>query len=203
MTAIPPPAPMRRSTQLVLPVALALGLAACGASTDSVPTTTPTATPSQAVVQEKPLATLNFDPAALSLKVGETKEVKVLLDLKTYSSSTYQAEITFDPKLVEVVDIDAKNKDAHISLGMYETPIINKVEDGRIRFAGYSLTKGKEAAGQGTLATITLKGKAEGTTTLAFDRVAGSGATKTKLIRTGTTTDVLLSVGTATVTVTK
>lgn len=194
---------MRRLIRFAIPLTLGLALAACGTSTPTpsqpdVSGASVTAPPS-APIAAQPLATLTFEPATLSLKVGEVKEVKAVLDLKSYASQTYQAEITFNSDIIEIESANATKKEA-VALGMYENPILNTVEAGRIKIAGYSITKGKEALGTGTLVTIKVKGKAAGTSSLAFDR-DGSNVAKTKVILMGTSTDILLSTGTASVTV--
>ncbi len=189
---------MRRAPLLLL----SLSLAACGAATPaptSVPTTPTAITP---VMQEQPMATLAIDPSTVNIQVGKTVEVKVLLDLKQYTSKTYEAVVVYDPKLLEVIDADAKMKDTQITLGMYADAALNRVEEpGRIRVAGYS--KDVAVRGTGTLMTITFKALAEGKGTITFDRVNGLSTTKTKVILTDKPTDILLSANGAALEVSK
>jgi hypothetical protein len=188
---------MRRLPPSFAPaIVAALLLAGCG-------TAAPQQSSSPSTLYDEPVATLRFEPEAVTLKAGETAEVKVTLDLKGRASQTYQAEIAYDPALVEVVDADPKTRGVQVSTGMYETGVENTVDAaaGRIRLLGYSITEGKDATGQGTLATITLRGKKAGSSKLSFERVPGDSTSKTKVILKGTSKDLLADAGTATVTV--
>lgn len=147
-------------------------------------------------------ASLNFEPSTVSVKVGETVEVKVLLDLASFASTTYQAKISFDPAIVEVVDADANTRGTQIGTGLYATYPVNEVDaaKGVISLLGFSMNRGEEVTGTGTLLTLTLKGKAAGASMLSFVR---DPETETQVILKDESENILGTVGTLSVTVTE
>lgn len=187
---------MRRSIFLLaLPV-----LAACGTVQQPVPSSVPVPTPPPLMVEKS--ASLTFEPAAVSLAVGETTDVKVLLDLASFASTTYQAKIAFDPAAVEIIDANADTRGTQIGAGLYATYPVNEVDStkGIVSLLGFSMNRGEEVTGSGTLLTITLKGKAAGTSTLSFVR---DPEAETQVILKDESEDILGTVGTLSVTVTE
>jgi hypothetical protein len=180
---------MRR---LIIPIAISLSFAACGTVQRPVSTTPSTpSVPSEPVVTNEPAATLKAVPSATTVKVGEEVKVNVELDLKSFASTAYQAELTYDPTLLEVIDANENASGTQITLGMYASEAMNSVKDGVIMFAGYSEEEGKEAIGTGTLATVRFKALAAGSATVDFN--IGEGGTKTKVVLKGAVDNILAS----------
>lgn len=105
-------------------------------------------------------AILDFDPKTVTGKVGTTFDVKVLIDAKAEEILSTDARITYDPKLLSVVEIkegtyfDIPKKDASIP--------------GKIYIAGIIQNPGDSKTGSGTIATITFKSLADGTGTISI-----------------------------------
>lgn len=113
-------------------------------------------------------------PATAQIALGETIPVQVVVDNVT---NLYGAEVhlTFNPTLVEVVDADGGTEGIQVSLGPFlsvEFTAQNTVDAaaGRVDF-GFSQVTAAPKSGSGTIATITFRGKATGSSPLNFTSV--------------------------------
>lgn len=122
-------------------------------------------------------------PATSSIQVGETVVVSVTVEDVT---NLFGAEfhLTFNAAVLEVVDADAGTGGVQIGMGDFLTPdfVAQNLADnatGTVDFAISQMAPHAAVSGSGTLATITFKGKAEGTANVAFTSVlladAGGG----------------------------
>jgi len=134
--------------------------------TDTVPTDTPTL----------PMAIFRLEPAMAQVEVGETVSVHVTVE---NAINLYGAEVhlTFDPALLEVVDADPGLPGVQIQAGTFPSPDLtaqNSVGQaaGKIDFAVAQMSRREPVSGSGILATITFRGKATGTSPLAFANAA-------------------------------
>ncbi len=113
---------------------------------------------------------VRFDPGAASVATGQTTTVNVRIDDVTDLKGV-EFYITYDPAILEVQDANAGQSGIQITLGSFLTPefvVVNTVDStlGKIDFS-YMQTSGA-VSGSGVVASITFKGKAAGTSTLAF-----------------------------------
>ncbi|MCX7681759.1 MAG: LysM peptidoglycan-binding domain-containing protein [Anaerolineae bacterium] len=113
-------------------------------------------------------------PATGQVAVGESIPVHVVVDNVT---NLYRVEVhlTFDPNLVEVIDADGGTEGIQIVLGPFlsvESVTQNLVNAtaGRIDFS-FGQTTAPPRSGSGTIATITFRGKAVGSSALNFTSV--------------------------------
>jgi LysM repeat protein len=113
-----------------------------------------------------------IDPSSSEVAVGATTTVDIRVENVT---GLYGAEVhlTFDPAVVEVVDANAGEDGVQIQPGTLLSPDFtaeNAVDhvNGRIDFAIAQMAPHEPVSGSGVLATITLRGKAAGTSALSF-----------------------------------
>ena len=119
--------------------------------------------------------TVSIDPASQEVCLGTTATTDVLVENVT---DLYGAafEITFDPTLVEVVDADPVEAGVQIQPGGFLSPdwlLDNTVDNdnGTIEYAVCQMSPSLPQSGDGVLARITWRGKARGTSPIAFTNV--------------------------------
>ena len=145
-------------------------------------------------------AILDLSSTSTSFQVGDIFEVQILLN--TQSSQIDGVDIhylNYDNSLLEVQDANSTTSGIQIEPGsLLEETLINSVEatSGKIDFS-QTTSPQNTYSGSGTLATITFKVLAEGTTTLTFDFTSGD-TTDCNVASEGS--DILSSVGTLTLT---
>ena len=115
-------------------------------------------------------------PGAPTIGVGQTVVVSITMD---NIANLYAAEfhMQFDPAIVEVVDANTAAAGIQITPGSFLSPDIvaqNQANNaiGTIDFAVSQRAPSAPVSGSGTLATITFRGLATGTSAVAFTSVA-------------------------------
>ena len=145
-------------------------------------------------------ATLDLSSTSTSFQVGDTFEVQILLDTQgTEIDGVDIHYLNYDPSLIEVQDADSDTSGIQIEAGsLLEETVMNSVEttSGQIDFSQVT-SPGTTYNGSGTLATVTFKVLAEGTTTLTFD-FTSDATTDCNVASNGS--DILTSVGSLTLT---
>jgi hypothetical protein len=116
--------------------------------------------------------TVSIDPGSQEVLVRETAITDVLVENVT-DLYCAEFEITFDPTLVEVVDADPDKEGVQIAAGDFlspDWPLDNTVdnENGTVAYALCQLNPSPAKSGDGTLATITWRGKALGVSPINF-----------------------------------
>lgn len=146
------------------------------------------------VVLSVSAATLDFDPETVSVGVGQTFAVKVMIDADTSQVRGSDAWVGYDSTYLEAVGV---------ADGTYFTTTFKDITANKIYIAGTEDT-GKSKTGKGTMGTITFKAKQQGgNTTLTFLCETGS-ATKSTIIGVGSNSpDVIVcgSNGTSMITI--
>ena len=143
-------------------------------------TTVPTPTVDVSPISTPPApaaASLYFAPSVLSLAVGETGAIDIWVD-GAHQLNGIVVEIGFDPAFVEIEDADPQADGIQIAQGSIPQPtqvVENLVaaEEGRIRYQ-VALGPGVATDGTGVVATIPLRGSAEGAFQIRFENVAAS-----------------------------
>jgi len=116
--------------------------------------------------------TLALSPETSSTKVNGTFKIDILLN--TSGQEVYGVDVNklkFDPKILQVVDADAKTTGVQITSGtLMDMTVANKVDNkaGYIEFSQIA-TPQSTYNGSGVLASVTFKVLAVGTSTVAFD----------------------------------
>jgi hypothetical protein len=129
--------------------------------------------------QAQVTATLALSPASTSVSVNNNFTVAITLN--TSGSAVDGVDIYtlhFVPSVLQVVDSDAATAGVQIAAGtLMPNTAINTVDNatGTIQFS-QSTSGGSNFTGSGTLATITFRGQATGTSAVTFDFTAGSTA---------------------------
>jgi hypothetical protein len=117
-------------------------------------------------------ATVSLDPSDPEVDVGDTVDVEVVVE-DVVDLFYVELYVTYDPELLEVVDADSDEAGVQIEpgpfLGADATVDTNEVdqEDGDILFVQEASTDA--VSGDGTLATISFRGKAPGTSDITID----------------------------------
>ncbi|MGC9521295.1 MAG: LysM peptidoglycan-binding domain-containing protein [Anaerolineae bacterium] len=114
-------------------------------------------------------------PASSTVDVGDQVVVSVMVEDVTNLFGV-EFHITFDPNIVEVVDADAGTAEVQVGFGDFLSPDFvaqNEADNttGVIDFAISQMPTHGPVSGSGTLATITFKGRASGTSDVAFSNV--------------------------------
>jgi LysM repeat protein len=129
--------------------------------------------PSGLVMAADPVVTVS--PSSSSVAVGNNVVVNITAQ---NVSNLFGAEfhLTFDPNLLEVVDADAGTDGLQIGIGDFLAAdfVAQNVADnatGTVDFGLSQMSPHGPVSGSGTLATITFKGKANGTANLSFTDV--------------------------------
>jgi LysM repeat protein len=119
---------------------------------------------------------VTIDPASSTVDVGATTTVDIHIANVT---NLYGADVklTFDPALLEVVDADSGRDGVQIQLGTFLSPDFvakNTVDPaaGTIALAITQTAPRDPVSGSGDLATITFRGKANGTSAVSFVSVS-------------------------------
>jgi len=120
-------------------------------------------------------SSLYLQPSVISLPVGETTTINVWLEAAREVNGLL-LELTFDPQVVEVVDASPEASGIQIAPGAIpeaENVARNEVvvDDQGLILYQVSQGAGTGAQGSGIVASIVLRGLAEGTSTLRFDTV--------------------------------
>lgn len=154
----PPPTPPATATPTATPEPTAVVVA------PAPPAATPTPTPAGV-----PLRT---SPGALALVVGGTATFDLVLDGGSQSFDAVQVYLTFDPRLVEVVDADPARAGVQVTPGASLSDVLlNGVDNaqGRLQFAAGRSIAQPPPSGTLVIATVELRGRAEGTSPLTFE----------------------------------
>ncbi len=127
----------------------------------------------KAAAQEETIVRL--DPPALTLRSGETAEVRILVEGVTDLAGA-EVHLAFDPSLVEVVDADSETEGVQIAHGGFlaaDFVAQNQVDTaaGTIDYAVARMPPHEPASGSGELAVITLRAAAGGETALTLREV--------------------------------
>ncbi len=116
-----------------------------------------------------------IDPSSREMAVEATAPVDVVVENVT---GLYGVEIhlTFDPALLEVVDVDPDEAGVQILPGEFLSPDVvvqNAVDQaaGRIDLSVSQMLPNEPVSGEGVLATILFLGKVAGTSAINFDSV--------------------------------
>lgn len=120
-------------------------------------------------------AVVSFNPSSTTVAVGSTVAVTVRVD-GVSNLRGVEVHITFDPALLEIVDTDSTRAGVQIALGPFlspDYPVVNEADltTGHLDFAYSQLPPSVPVSGSGVLATITFRGRAAGTSALAFTSV--------------------------------
>ncbi len=118
-------------------------------------------------------ATLKFDKTSVTVTVGGTVTVGVIVDAGSDQISSTDAYVTYDATLLEPETVAA---------GTFFPTVTNNITSGKVYIAGLVDDPATSKTGTGTLATITFKGLANGTGTLAFDCQA-TGSNTSKIVK--------------------
>lgn len=144
------------------------------------PTLAPEATPF-AGVPPPPAATptpvptgvpLRTNPGAVALTIGGTATFDIVLDGGSQSFDAVQVYLTFDPRLVEVVDADPARAGVQVTPGAALADVLlNGVDNaqGRLQFAAGRSIAQPPPSGTLVIATVELRGRVEGTSPLTFE----------------------------------
>lgn len=113
--------------------------------------------------------TLLFDPASQTITVGQNVSLKVNVDAGTDNITSVDAYITYDSNVLEL-----PSGVASIADGTF-FPSVSKfnTQPGKIYIAGMVNDPATSKTGTGTIATITFRGKANGTATVKYDCTQG------------------------------
>lgn len=119
--------------------------------------------------------TVRVAPATLTLAVGAASDVAVeVVDVQGLYG--FDVQLSFDPSVVEVVDADPDKAGVQVSLGrMLDSGMAVRDsadnQAGTIHYAMTQINPSEAKSGTGNLIVIRLRGKAAGTTNLAFTSV--------------------------------
>lgn len=117
-------------------------------------------------------ATLSVSPSSHTVKAGDTFSVSVRLDTQGDSIDGVDLRyLNYNPSLLQVLDADASKAGVQITPGtLMPMTLLNNVDQavGRIAFSQVS-AGGTKYKGSGTLATISFKALASGSTQLTFN----------------------------------
>jgi len=114
------------------------------------------------------------DPQSIGLKSGEQGSISLRVD-DAQNMYGIEFHLTFDPNVVEVVDADASKPGVQIAPGDWlknSFVAVNKADNaaGKIDYAVTLLNPAPPLSGSGTIATITFKGKNNGTSPLKVQK---------------------------------
>ncbi|MBN1955199.1 MAG: LysM peptidoglycan-binding domain-containing protein [Anaerolineae bacterium] len=174
---------VKRTAHWILLVLLMMLLSSCGSGGGSQPTPTATPavpvdlTPATSPTPEMP-PSLFFQPSVVDLVVGETAVVNVWLDSARRLNNIF-VELSFDPRYVQVQDVDPDVEGVQVTAGNALQPVdvlrnlVIVGEQGRLYYQA-TMPPSQALDGGGIVASITLLGVAEGSTSLRFETVAAS-----------------------------
>jgi LysM repeat protein len=118
---------------------------------------------------------VRLEPSSAAVEVGETTSVQIVVENVT-NLFAVEAHLVFDPTILEVVDADSGMAGIQIALGPFATVdyVAQNTVDlgtGHIDFGYSQMPPSTGRTGTGTVATITFRGKAAGTSPLTFSGV--------------------------------
>lgn len=123
-------------------------------------------------------ATLTLSPATGSHAVGDSFEVKIQLNTSGVATSGTDADLTYDPNVLQIVDANSSIEGAQISAGsLYSQTTYNLANNttGKLSFSGTQPAQSPGYSGSGTLATITFEAiKEVSATAVSLDFTKGS-----------------------------
>lgn len=139
-------------------------------------------------------ASFSFDKTTVPVSVDSTFDIQVQITTGTPQVNAADAYVTFDSTLLEAQTVTP---------GTFFPTVTNSITSGTVYISGIVNGPGQAVTGTGTLATITFKGKANGTATLSFDCQTSGGNTSKIVQDDVNATNILVCSenGTATVTV--
>ncbi len=139
-------------------------------------------------------ATLELVPSKRSLSVGEQVTVEVVGDTGEDLTTGVDLDLRYDPVLFELVDADTVTAGVQIGAGSLFDLVPHNVTTLATGLISYSTsqqpTENPIKLTQGKVATITLKAKAVGTSTISFTHTPGS-LSDTNIIKAGDGRDLL------------
>lgn len=158
----------------------------------------------QTVSADKPVGNARLAVGNATVAVGQTVAVPVVLSTGGDATSGVDLVLTYDPELVEIVDGDTATAGTQIAASkLFELVQMNAIDTarGEIRFSAGQQPMGQPVTvNNQVIATITLKGKQSGTTTIELDHTAGA-LSDTNVIKANDGRDLLNAVQFGTVTV--
>ena len=113
-------------------------------------------------------ATISLAPARVEIGMGETRDIEVLISNVT---GLYGLDVilTFDPTIVEVVDLDPDREGVQVEEGQFPHPdylaeneVVN--DFGTIWYVASQMSPREPVSGSGTIMTIRFRGKSPGRT---------------------------------------
>jgi len=109
-------------------------------------------------------ATLEFSPASGSYTTGTAFNVEIKVDTKSEDTTSTDAVIVFDNKLLSV---------DNVTYGAFYSTVLHSEQNSKLYISGMVDSAGSVKNGTGTLATVSFKGLTAGTATLSFECEAG------------------------------
>jgi hypothetical protein len=135
---------------------------------------------------------LLFSPTSKTINVNDTVDIQVNINTGTDEVNGADAYITFDPNVLEYQSV---------SNGSFFPQVFKSVKSSSLLYIGGLRETGTVVKGSGTIATITFKGKANGTATLSYNCGTG-GTSDSSIIKTDSTNVIACgSNGTSAITV--
>ena len=118
---------------------------------------------------------VRFNPSPANVAIGQVVTVNVQIDSVTGLAGA-EVNISYNPALLEVQDADPNKAGVQIAPGSFLKPdfVAQNAADnaqGKISFAVTQVAPTQPVNGSGVLATISFKGKADGTSALTFNVV--------------------------------
>lgn len=119
-------------------------------------------------------AVVHPDPLAVGLKSGATQDISIRVE-NVQNMYGIELQIKFDPKVVQVQDADDSADGTQVAVGdwLHDGFVAaNKVDNkqGTISFAATLLNPAPALSGDGTVATITFRAKADGNSPLKISK---------------------------------
>jgi len=164
-----PPLPAGANAAAAIPAGAATPAQAQGAATGAqVPGAPPTGAPAAAVPPGS-TAQLGFEPAAVSVKAGETTTIGVVVQ---GAQDLYSVPmlIQYDPKVISVEDV---RQGGFLSGGQQPIAVVQRVdkERGQAIVSATRMPNTPGVSGNGTIFGIVVKGVAPGSSTLSILQV--------------------------------
>lgn len=115
---------------------------------------------SASVLGQTDAAFLDFDRNTVSVNLGDTFDIQVMVDAGSEQISSIDAYVIYDPSLLEA---------QAITQGDFFPTVVNNITSGRLYIAGLVDNPATYKTGAGGVATITFKALSEGTGSLTYD----------------------------------
>ena len=141
-------------------------------------------------------ASVKFDQSVVSVPVGSTFTIGVVVDAASDQITSTDMWIPYDSSFLEAQSA---------SSGAFFPAVTNNIAAGKIYIAGLVVDPGTYKTGSGTVATITFKGLKNGRVTLAYDcRTDASNSTKViknavdpiNIVNCGSNGNAIITIGT-------